>query len=42
MQICNGITRMLGKEIWSRVVIGLTRAEIRNPPPGMTYGMFKF
>jgi len=36
-QMMNGLTRMFGSGIWSRMVIGLTRADIKDPVPGQTY-----
>lgn len=38
VEMMKGLARMFGKEIWSRVVIGLTRADIKDPIPGQTYG----
>lgn len=35
-----GINRTFGSEVWSRVLIGLTKSELRAPPPGVTYGKF--
>lgn len=37
VEMMKGLARMFGKEIWSRVVIGLTRADIKDPIPGQTY-----
>ena len=34
-----GLRRMFGASIWQRVVIGLTRADVKDPPPGQTYGL---
>eukprot|EP00210_Caulerpa_lentillifera_P008839 g8434.t1 len=36
-QIMIGLTRIFGRSIWSRMIIGLTRADMRDLIPGQSY-----
>lgn len=38
LQMMAGLTRTFGADIWSRMVIGLTRADMKDPNPGQTFG----
>lgn len=40
IQIIHDITQALGKEVWSKTIVGLTHANLNNLPPGYDYGEF--
>ncbi|GMH43708.1 hypothetical protein BSKO_11630 [Bryopsis sp. KO-2023] len=37
LQVLEGLNRTFGPDVWKRMIIGLTRSDVRAPPPGLTY-----
>ena len=37
-QVLAGVTRAMGKEVWQRTILALTRSQLTSPPRGTTYG----
>ncbi len=38
MQVIEGVTRMLGRDIWNSTIIGLTHGRLTSLPESMAYG----